>query len=243
MPYIQDINDFMEKNRPFFGYLKEMEENLKPISLDEIIKDAGGENKTALISVDLIEGFCRTGVLASDRIAGIIPASVELVEKAYNKGIRHIALVQDSHPDEALEFNSFPPHCTKDSEESLSIREFRDLPFYNEMAIITKNSVNSFIDTDLEKWLMKKALRKIIIIGDCTDLCTYHLAMSLRFFANSMGLPWEVIVPANAVETYDMPVDTAKQFGAVPHPGDLMHMIFLYHLMLNGVKVVKSIED
>jgi hypothetical protein len=43
------------------------------------------------------------------------------------------------------------------------------------------------------------------------------------------------------VDTYDLPVETAKQIGAVPHAGDLLHLIFLYSMMLNGVEVVRSI--
>ena len=29
---------------------------------------------------------------------------------------------------------------------------------------------------------------------------------------------------------------------AVPHDGELLHLIFLYHMMLNGIEVVEAIE-
>jgi hypothetical protein len=28
----------------------------------------------------------------------------------------------------------------------------------------------------------------------------------------------------------------------MPHPGDLMHAFFLYHMALNGVEVVRTLE-
>ena len=39
-----------------------------------------------------------------------------------------------------------------------------------------------------------------------------------------------------------IPVETARALGAVPHAGELLHLIFLYSLMLNGVEVVRSIR-
>jgi hypothetical protein len=43
------------------------------------------------------------------------------------------------------------------------------------------------------------------------------------------------------VDTYELPVDTAKELGAFPHHGGLLHLVFLYHMALNGVKVVASV--
>ncbi|GIS67063.1 MAG: hypothetical protein CM1200mP6_01310 [Anaerolineaceae bacterium] len=51
-----------------------------------------------------------------------------------------------------------------------------------------------------------------------------------------------VVLPANCVATYDMSVSDAQEFGAVPHDGDLLHHIFLYSMMLNGVEVVKALS-
>jgi hypothetical protein len=66
--------------------------------------------------------------------------------------------------------------------------------------------------------------------------------MHLRLRANVMGLrDARVIVPANCVQTYDMPVETAAQFGILPHDGDLLHSVFLYHMALNGVEVVRRL--
>ena len=85
-------------------------------------------------------------------------------------------------------------------------------------------------------------LRTAIVVGDCTDLCTYSLAMHLRLRANALNVAsFDVIVPANAVDTYDLPPDLARASGAFAHPGDFFHQVFLYHMALNGIHVVSEL--
>jgi hypothetical protein len=107
------------------------------------------------------------------------------------------------------------------------------------MTIIEKNSIHSFLNTGLGQWVnAHPEVHTYIVVGDCTDLCTYQLAMFLRLDANARQLQRRVIVPAEAVDTYDMPVETARQVGAMPHDAELLHAVFLYHMALNGVEVV-----
>jgi hypothetical protein len=44
------------------------------------------------------------------------------------------------------------------------------------------------------------------------------------------------------VDTYDLPVDVAERIGAMPHDANLLHPLFLYHMALNGAKVVSSVR-
>ena len=82
----------------------------------------------------------------------------------------------------------------------------------------------------------------MIVVGDCTDLCTYNLAMHLRLRANAYGLAEQrVILPANAVDTFDMSIEAAEEVGALAHPGDFFHKVFLYHMALSGIQVVREI--
>jgi hypothetical protein len=39
-----------------------------------------------------------------------------------------------------------------------------------------------------------------------------------------------------------MPVDVARSLGILPHAGDLLHLIFLYHMALNGIEVVAHVQ-
>jgi hypothetical protein len=68
------------------------------------------------------------------------------------------------------------------------------------------------------------------------------MAMHLRLDADARQLKRRVIIPADCVQTYDFPTAAAIQAGAKPHPGDILHEFFLYHLALNGVEVVAGVR-
>ena len=122
--------------------------------------------------------------------------------------------------------------------------EFKALPFFDQFSIVPKNSISSDIGTELPTWLDAHAeVNTFIVVGDCTDLCTYQLAMYLRLRANAyQRVADRVIVPVNCVDTTDVQVSVAQELGIFPHHGDLLHLIFLYGMALNGVQVVACVE-
>jgi nicotinamidase-related amidase len=196
------------------------------------------------VSQDLVKGFAEVGPLASARIAGIVPAVVDLFERAHGLGVGHFLLLQDTHDADAVEFSAYPPHCVAGSEESETIDALAQLPFSNLFTVVPKNTISSSVGTDLERWLDgHPEVTTFIVVGDCTDICVYHGAVYLRVRANALGQEEaRTVVPANCVQTFDMPVAVAKQIGALPHDGDLLHRVFLYHMALNGVEVVASLS-
>ena len=236
-----NIEQLMEQSKPFLSYVINWKENLPSLTMADVIN--GNAANTAVISVDVINGFCYEGPLASPRVASIVEPIADLFQKSYQAGIRHFILTQDTHPEDAVEFSSYPPHCVRGTRESEAVDQFKELPFFNLFQIIPKNSINSVIETDLEGWLNAHPnVDTFITVGDCTDLCTYQLAMHLKLKANARNQKSRVILPVNCVDTYDLPVAVAAEIGAVPHDGDLLHYIFLYHMMLNGVEVVAEVR-
>jgi nicotinamidase-related amidase len=228
-----------EKSKPF---LDEVERWMGKLPALTLAQAAPHPERTAVISVDVINGFCYSGPLSSPRVAGIVDPIRELFESAWQYGVRQIVLVQDTHEPDAVEFAQFPPHCVRGTAEAETVQAFKDLPFYPQMHTFEKNSIHSGLNTGLESWLTEHSeLDTFIVVGDCTDLCTDQLAMYLRLRANALQLRQRVIVPANTVDTYDMPVETAREVGAMAHPGDTLHGVFLYHMALNGVEIVKEI--
>jgi nicotinamidase-related amidase len=207
------------------------------MTVDEVIPDPAA---VALISVDLTVGFCCQGPLASPRVAAIVPAAVRLFRRVHELGVRHFLLLQDTHDADALEFSAYPPHAVAGTAESETIDELKDLPFADLFIIMPKNSVSCDIGTDLGPWLeAHPAVTTFIVVGDCTDICVYLAAMYLRLRANVLGLrDAHVVVPADCVQTYDLTVAAAEELGALPHDGDLLHRVFLYHMALNGIQVV-----
>ena len=226
------------KNK-FLIWIIQWFDGLKPLELKDVGIDP---RKTALISVDMVKGFCSLGPLASGDVAGIIPAIVKLFEKGHEWGIRNFLLFQDTHDPKTPEFGSFPPHCLKGSREAETIDELKNLSFSHKFRVFEKNSLSPAYKTWFDKWLNDHSeVENFIIAGNCTDLCIYSHAMHLRLSANAYNLKRRIIVPENCTATYDMSVQAAKKLGAMPHDRELLHKIFLYHLALNGVEVVKSI--
>jgi len=230
----------MNQGQAFLDWLHHWEEILPPADLADVISNP---DQVAVVSQDLLKGFCDTGPLSSERAAGIVPAVVDLFENVHKLGVRHFLLLQDTHDPEAVEFSAYPPHCIEGTEESETIDELTELPFSDLFTIFTKNSISSNIGTDLEPWLDDHPeITTFIIVGVCTDICIYHAALYLRVRANVLGQEdARIIVPANCVQTYDMPVKVAEEVGGFPHDGDLLHRIFLYHMALNDVEVVAGL--
>jgi len=224
-------------NKPFLGWLAHWEESLPKVNTGEVVSDS---TRVALVSQDLLKGFCNQGALSSPRAASIVPGVLRLFQRVHDLGGRHFLLLQDTHDPDAVEFSAYPPHCVAGTEESETIDELNDLSFSNLFTVFPKNSISSTVGTDLEAWLDEHpSVTTFIVVGVCTDICIYHIAMALRVRANVLGQrETRVIVPADCVQTYDMPVETAAELGVLPHDGDLLPRISLYSMALNGIEVV-----
>src|SRR5438128_12454053 len=121
-------SNFIEQSREFLSALVVWEHNLPTITWSDLHTEAQ-QGRVALISVDMINGFCHEGVLSSPRVKAIIPAVVAAFEKAYAIGVRDFVLAQDSHTPNAVEFADFPPHCQVGTSEAGTIAELANLPF------------------------------------------------------------------------------------------------------------------
>jgi nicotinamidase-related amidase len=207
------------------------------------LAELGDPATIGLFSTDMIVGFCVRGNLSSGRVGALTEPVVTLFQRAYDRGVRHFVLTQDTHDPNAPEFAAWPVHCVRGTEEAETIPELKDLALSDRFTIFEKNSLHPAHETGLDAWLdAHPALRTAIVVGDCTDLCVYQLAMHLRLRHDARNVPgFAVIVPANAVDTYDLPVDGAAAAGAMPHPGDFFHQVFLYHMALCGVAVVREL--
>lgn len=213
---------------------------LQPRPLAEVIDPA----TTAIFSTDMVVGFCDRGNLASPRVDALTEPVVDLFTRAHALGVRHFVLAQDTHHPQTPEFEAWPIHCVQGTDESEMIPELKALPFADRFTVIEKNSLHPALETEFDLWLdAHPELRTAIVVGNCTDLCVYSLAMHLRLRHNARNVPdVSVIVPANAVQTYDLPVETAAEIGAMAHPGDFFHEVFLYHMALNGIHVVRELS-
>jgi len=212
---------------------------LQAAPLGEIAPDPA---TAALFSADMVNGFVHFGALASNRVGALAGPVTALFGRAWEHGLREFVLCQDTHHPSTPEFEAYPPHCQAGTPESATIPELVRLPFADAFTVIEKNSLSPSIGTALDPWLESHpAITTAIVVGDCTDLCTYQLAMHLRMRANAHNIAgYRVVVPMDAVDTFDIP-HTAAEAASNAHPADFFHTVFLYHMAQNGIEIVTTI--
>lgn len=238
-----NLKELVNSSQPFLGWAVNWYNTRPVLDLAQVLEAAGGAGKVAVMAVDVTSGFCSKGALASERVGGIVGPIVRLFARAHALGVCHFVLPQDTHAEGAVEFKSFPAHCVRGTEESITVPELANLPFSDMFLVMEKNSISSNIDTELDAWLdSHPEVTTFLVVGDCTDFCVYQLAMHLRLRANARNLQEvRVILPLDGVDTFDVPVEVAEEIGAMPHHGDLIHLIFLFSMAQNGVEVIGEV--
>ncbi|MGI6622424.1 MAG: cysteine hydrolase [Clostridiaceae bacterium] len=212
------------KNIHSLNEINSLLEKLPVIRLEDLESE-----KSALIIVDMINGFIREGPMMSERVEAIIPEIVELSKKCDKLKIQKIAFA-DNHTDASPEFDSYPRHCLKGTSESEIVDEIKAAGGY---VLIPKNSTNGFLEEAFQKWLnTNDQTDTFIITGCCTDICVQQFAITLKTWFNKNNRYSRIIVPVNAVETYDLG----------PHDAELTNTMALYNMLINGVEVVKEVE-
>jgi len=225
----------------FLDYLDSWLDSRPSVAFDELIPEP---DKTAIISIDVINGFLYEGPLSSPRVAPIGNSIANLMQSAWDRGLRDILLVQDAHTEESLEFEAFGEHVLKGTRQAETVDEIKNLPFYKELTTIYKDSVHPALNNGFDDWVdQRNHINTFIAVGDVTDICVYQLATYLKLRANAYHQKRRVIVPTNCVQTWHLSVEDAKNTPAMPHHGDLLHATFLYHMALNGIDVVKEIKS
>ena len=230
-----------QRSAGFVEHIERWLGNRPALALQSVIQQP---ERVAVLCVDVINGFCTVGPLASPRVQGIVAPIARLFTAARQLGVRHFILPQDTHDPGAVEFRQYPPHCIRGTVESETAPELKALPFADTYVIIEKNSLSSSMNGQLDRWLdQHPEVDTFIVTGDCSDLCAYQLAMHLRLRANEFQQAGaRIILPADCVQTYHTPLDVAEKLGIPPHDGDLLHAIFLFNMAVNGVEIVARLE-
>jgi len=164
-----------------------------------------------IIVVDVLNGFCKAGNLASPRCRAAIPRIKDVVEERRKSGDLLIFLA-DTHDSQDREFEVFPVHCVRGTEEAEVVEELQ--PYLLEGQLIRKRRYSGFFETDLEAVLSAASPQTVTVVGVCTDICVMHTVADLR------NRDYRVVVPAAAVETFD----------SAGHPADEVQRYALAHL-------------
>ena len=156
---------------------------------------------TLLICIDMVNGFVKEGPMADSYIEHIVPENIKLMEKIKKDG-QGIAIVKDTHKVDAIEFKRYPKHCIEGTTESELIDELKS--FVEDAIVYKKNSTSTiYAPGFLEDIDQMVSLKEVIITGCCTDICVINLAIPLKNYFDEHNRDIKIIVPKNAVETYN----------------------------------------
>lgn len=157
----------------------------------------------ALIVVDMQNGFLRSGNLASDDCLAVLPAVVLEVEAALAAG-HHVIFTADTHEPDDREFEIFPTHCIRGTDEVKLAEELQPYLGLERVHLLPKRRYSAMFETELEGVLHRYEITDVRICGVCTDICVLHTTADLR------NRDIAVTVVANATATFDAPEHPAE---------------------------------
>ncbi|MCL2847338.1 MAG: cysteine hydrolase [Firmicutes bacterium] len=196
-----------------------IELNAKPNLLATTINN----DRTLVIVVDMINGFCKKGALASQRSASKIEPIEQLLEKLPNT---KKVFVRDCHSKDSIEFKSYPPHCLANDSESELVKELSDFDGID----IAKNSTNAFFALQNSVLDMHR-YTNIVLVGVCTDICVMQLGLTLKAYFNEKNFTTNILTIIDCVDTFDSPL----------HDAELSNIFALKFLEGAGIDIYKSV--
>lgn len=214
------------------------------------------EVKTGLVLVDIVNGFCTVGsgnlapTQPDEQISGMVDESVKLARVFCEKKWPIFAFLDSHHPD--IPEPPYPPHCIAGTNESKLVPALQWLENEPNATLRCKDCIDGFLGS-IEKdgsnlfidWVRNNQIKKILVVGICTDVCVLDFVCS-TLSARNRGLlvPLEdVIVYSNGCATFDLPIHVANTMkDAIAHPQELMHHIGLYIAKGRGAKVVSEVS-
>lgn len=188
------------------------------------------EIRSLLIIIDMVNGFVREGAMADTYIEHIISEQLRLI-KMFLEENEAVAFIKDCHKNGAREFDRYPVHCLEGTYEAELVDELK--PFEKDAFVYKKNSTSAifapnFID-DINKMT---TLKEIIFTGCCSDICDMNLIIPLQNYFDEINRKVELIVPTNAIETYDSVSHSRKEYNEMTYK----------LLSQSGVKLVRKYE-
>lgn len=192
----------------------------------KMLKDLRG----LLIVVDMVNGFVREGKMADPYIEHIIPEQLRLI-KMFLDNHEGVAFIKDNHELGCREFERYPEHCVIGTNEANLVDEL--IPFERDALVYPKNSTSAIFAqkfiADVERM---ENLQEVIITGCCTDICVMNLAIPLQNYFDELNKRINIVVPTNAVETYNAPNHNRGEYNGMA----------LKMLEQSGIKLVKKYE-
>lgn len=198
-------------------------ENLPVLDLSVLAPE-----RTAIVFVDVIEGFVNVGNLSSERALNILPFVEKLNQQA--RGYHRIYFA-DTHSKNCVEFATYPEHCVEGTVECDLVKELVYELNDPKSVHIPKNCTNGFLTEAFQKWLKTHPqVDHFVIVGLVTDICVMQFALTLKAYFDEINEEASLFVPMEAVETFHIDVTN--------HDANLMNAFALYNMRMNGIHIV-----
>jgi len=165
----------------------------------------------ALIIVDVQKDFCPGGALPVPEGDQVIPVLNNYIKRFMKAGAK-IYATRDWHPSNHKSFKStggmWPPHCIQGSDGA----EFHsDLTLTSETTVISKatepsvTGYSGFEQTELEKELRKRGVKRIFVGGLATDYCVKSTVI------DALRLGFETILLVDATRGVNVKPDDSQK--------------------------------
>lgn len=207
-------------------FMKDMEKELNCLKIEyenkPVLLARGYNNsRTAIIVIDMLEGFCQKGNLYSPRHKALVTPIASALDYLPQATKFFLA---DNHTDDSLEFNFYPPHChtKKESKVVDELAAFKG-------TVIEKDSTNG-IFRFLEK-VDTAQFDNYFVMGICTDICVLQFALSLKAYFNEAKNTANVMVFTDYTDTYDAPM----------HNAQLSNIMAYKNMEQSGVQIFKRL--
>jgi len=154
--------------------------------------------RPAVLIIDVINDFV-SGVLGSERAAGIVPSIRGLLRYARGKGVP-VIYVTDAHlPEGDREFEIWPRHAVEGSEGAQVVEGLEPKAGDHH---IRKRRYSGFYATGLDALLRELIVDTLVLTGVATNICVQHTA------ADAFFRGYRIVVPRDCVEA---PTDEAQE--------------------------------
>ena len=183
--------------------------------------------RNLLVVIDMVNGFVNFGALADKKIGKIAPTIINMIKDAEKNGYEILAF-KDCHNKDDEEFQTFPPHCLKGTEESElipEIKKYEDKFDY----IIGKNTTNGFVTKQFKALMNIRKYDNVVVCGCCTDICVLNFVESYTNHIKNNNLDTNIYVVKNACYTFDGQNHNAEKY----------HNLALEQMEKMGAKIVK----
>lgn len=187
--------------------------------------------KRLYIFVDTTNAFSKEGLLADSYVLHTVPELVKIAKIAIADEDGELMFIIDFHNKDSVELDRYPFHAIAKTKE---VKIISELDLYAKDALIFRKNATSAIFSKgfIETILKMISLEEVVIVGWDTDICVMNLAIPLQNLFDEINKRIKIIIPTNAVETYDAPNHNRDEYN---------DMAFKF-MEQAGIKVVKKLE-